>query len=158
MKLREETPDRLVLEDRPVVLGVVLALAILGHCAGGLFVAQDDGWTGLGIAAGAMIWGLAFWAFVRRTIVILDRPSGMALRRVASVTGQSEEALPLERVTGAIVQSRRSLGKNPSTTYRAALVVRGDEPFALTQAFSSGEGARNAAAAVNRWLPGAAAG
>jgi hypothetical protein len=152
MKLRAESPDRLVLEDRPVITGILLALAILGNCAGAIFAATEDLLIGLGVLAGVLIWGLAFWAFVRRTIVILDRPSGMALRRVASVTGQTEDALPLDRITGAIVQSHRSTGKSSSTTYRAALVVRGAEPFPLTKVYSSGRGATRAAEAVNRWL------
>lgn len=152
MKLREETPDRLMLEDKPVILGILLSLAILGNCAAALFVAIDEPLIGLGVMAGGGIWGLAFWAFVRRTLVMLDRPSDLVVRRVASLTGQTEDTLPLSRITGAIVQSHQSTGKTTSTTYRAALVVRGAEPFPLTKVYSSGRGATRAVEAVNRWL------
>ncbi len=94
MRIAHETPDRLTLESRPWVLGSVLALVILLMAAISLSTIGQNLWLGLGMALGAGLFGLCFVVFVRRVIVILDRPAGALVIRTASLTGQRNAASP----------------------------------------------------------------
>lgn len=156
MKLREDTPERLVLEDRPVAMGVILGGMVLLCAGAAVMQVPHDLLFALGLLGGAAFWGLLLAVFVRRTLVILDAPSGLVVRRVAAVTGRTEETWPLAAVRGAAVESQRQVqsGRKASTTHRCALVLA-DPPGArvpLTEAYSGGTGAARAAEAVNGWL------
>ena len=158
MRIAHETPDRLTLESRPWVLGSVLALVILLMAAISLSTIGQNLWLGLGMALGAGLFGLCFVVFVRRVIVILDRPAGALVIRTASLTGQEERSLPLSALRKAVVEtsisrSTRSGGGTSSINRTYRPVLHTDEgPVPLTQVFSGGDGAARMAAAINRWL------
>ncbi|MCX7288686.1 MAG: hypothetical protein NTW20_14330 [Rhodobacterales bacterium] len=158
MRIVEETPDRLTLEDRPWVLGTVLAIVILVMALIALLTVAENIWLGLGMALGAALFGAAFVAFVRRVIVIFDRRAGAVVIRTASLTGQTEATHPLADIRGAGVDtsisrstSQGSGRSSVSTTHRTILhLPDGDVP--LTEVYSGGDAAARMAEAVNRWL------
>jgi hypothetical protein len=162
MKIIEDTPDRLTLEDRPWILGVILAVVILIFVLIALLTVAENIWLGLGMGLGALMFGLAFVAFVRRVIVIFDRGAGAVVIRSVSLLGQKEQTLALPDLRGAIVEtivshSTRSSGggrkRSTSQTHRPSLqTAQGVVP--LTEIYSGGAGAAAAVAAINEWLGG----
>lgn len=158
MRIVATTPDRLTIESRPWVLGIALILAILIFLGVALFTVATEPWLALGMALGGALIGVMFVVFVRRVLVILDRPSGTVVIRTATLPGQTERSLRLADITGAGVETMvsRSIGSSHSDlsvshTHRPVLrTATGDVP--LTLVYSSGDGAARMAEAINRWL------
>jgi hypothetical protein len=155
MRVIEQSAERLVLEDNPVVLGVILALAILlpaGISLAMLASGSPGGLWALGIAA---FLGIPFVVFVRRTRVILDRSIGAAVIRTATLRGTTETSHPLAAIRAAGIEtslSRTSTGGR-STTHRPVLQFHGDAmPLPLDEVYSSGGSAQRTADAINAWL------
>jgi hypothetical protein len=157
MKLIEETPARLVVEDRPWIIGTALTLGILLCLALAMGLFRESGWLTLGFGLASLLLAVLFVVFVRRVIVIFDRDAQALVIRTRSLTGDSETTLALADVTGAEVETSRSTStsndgsRNVSVTHRPVLTTR-TGPIPLTQVYSSGSGAETIAAAVNRWL------
>lgn len=152
MRVKSETPDLLVLEDRPVFVALLLAAFVLGDAAAVIALASQGEWAGVAmLGLGIPLLLIAGYFFVRRTIVFLDRPGNQVTIRVATFRGQTDAVLPLDGVVGAEVQVSRS--SKGGTTQRAALVLAGGGMRELTQVYSSGGGAARAVAAIRRWLP-----
>lgn len=158
MKVTHNTPERLTLDDRPWIVGVLLIGFTLIFLAVGinlLLNAEVFGGLMMGGVGGGLGF-LAFWGFVRRTIVFLDRAAGVVLIREASLFGQTETTYPLASVRRARVESSRS-GQG-SSTHRPALEMGDGSRLPLRKAYISGQGAGRVVAALNDWLdrPGAA--
>jgi hypothetical protein len=157
MKLIEETPARLVVEDRPWIIGTALTLGILLCFALAMGLYRGSGWLTLGFGLASLLLAVLFVVFVRRVIVIFDRDAQALVIRTRSLTGDSEMTLALADVTGAEVETSRSTStsndgsRSVSVTHRPVLTTR-TGPVPLTQVYSSGSGAETIAAAVNRWL------
>lgn len=154
MKVTRDTPDQLILDDTPWLVGLVLAAMILACAAIGLSL-LGSGHAGRGLAIlgfGLPFLGLFFGLFVRRNQLILDRVAGKVIHRRATVLGRTEVVHYLDNLDRAIIQTSR--GKN-GDTYRMTLVLSGGMDAGLhpfTRVYSSGRGARRGAEAVNRWL------
>ncbi len=161
MRIVEETPDRLVLEERPWLLGIILTISILVFCALAFGLAGTSLWLGLGFAVATAVFALAFIAFVRRVIAIFDRPARAVVLRTASLLGQREQTIVLTDITCAEVETSRSTsssgGKLSGVTHRTVLRTSGG-PVPMTEVFSSGSGAARNAAIINRWLGTGSAG
>lgn len=155
MRVRQDTPDRLVLEERPWVLGAGLALGVVVFSAVGLATVMSAPWLGLAMFGGAALFGLLFAVLVRRTIAIFDRTAGAMVLRSVSLFGTTETTLPLARIRGALVQTSHASGTGSmaaSRTHRVALRLEGAEPLPLTVVHSAGPGAARAAEAIDCWL------
>jgi hypothetical protein len=156
MRIAEDLPERLTLEARPWALGSVLVAAILLFCALSLFTVGQNLWLGLGMALGAALFGLAFVVFVRRIIVIFDRPAQAVVIRTASLLGQTEVTHPLPAIRAAGIETQISANSSTggrSQTHRTVLQFHGGaRPEPLTQIYSGGQGAQRMADAINRWL------
>lgn len=151
MRVKSETPDLLVLEDRPVFVAALLAAFVLADAAAVVALAGQGEWAGVAmLGLGIPLLLGAGYLFIRRTIVFLDRPGNRVTIRVATFRGQTENSLPLDSVRGAEVQVSRS--SDNGTTQRAALVLEGGARRELTQVYTSGGGAGRAVAAINRWI------
>ena len=153
MKIRSDTPDLLIVEDRPWILGLMIILFILAFCAAGLFMILDGEWMGLPfLVIGGGIGLVAFWAFVRRVQVVFYRPGGWAEIRRANVFRRRATRFDLEGVHHALVETSHSDGDE---LYRLALFVEkggvsGTKP--LTLAYSNIGDPHSVAAAINAWL------
>lgn len=159
MQVITETPDQLVLEDRPWLLGSLLALGILTFLGLALGLFSTSAWLSLGFGLAAALLGLCFVVFVRRVRAIFDRRAGALVIRTRSLLGETEKTLALSDITGATVETSRSYSTNTngrgstSVTHRPVLSTR-TGPVPLTQVYSSGSGAETVVAAVSRWLAG----
>lgn len=160
MKTVEETRNRLVLEDKPWILGGLLIVGILFFLALALGLRSASVWLTLGFGLAAVLISCLFVVFVQRVVVIFDRYAGTVVIRRRSLNGETEQSLPLVIVTGADVETSRSIssagsgGRSTSITHRPVLVTRSG-PVPLTQIYSSGQGAERIAAVINRWLASA---
>lgn len=158
MQILEISPRRLTLEDRPWVLGIILAVVILFLLFLALATSGQSLWLTFAMLLMAALFGAAFVAFVRRVIVILDRDAGAVVIRSKGVLGQSEATHPLADISHASVEttvsrSTSSNGRRSTTsqTHRTVLHV-GDKVVPLTEVYSSGDGAELIAGAINDWL------
>ncbi len=156
MRIVTNSPDRLMLEEKPWLLGVIIAAAILIFVMMALLMLGDSIWMGLAMFLGAGLFGAAFVVFVRRVVVIFDRSAGAVVIRSVGVLGQSEQTLALADIAGVEVEttistSTQSGRRSSSKTHRATLLTRqGKVP--LTEVYSGGNGAADAAQAVKGWL------
>lgn len=158
MRIVEDTPRRLTLEDRPWLIGSILAFVILFMTFLALVLGGENLWMGVGMGLGAALFGVAFVAFVRRVIVIFDRSAGAVVIRTASLLGMTEQTIALSQIVEANVEttinrssSNGSKLASNSETHRTVLRTRG-EPVPLTQVSSAGDAAARNAEAINRWL------
>ena len=159
MRTVTNTPSQLVLEDRPWLLGSILAIVILFFALLALATGAENLWLGLGMGLAAALFGVAFVAVARRVIVIFDRGAGAVVVRTASLLGQTEQTHRLSDITGASVETvvNRSTPTNSgrlastSETHRVVLQVN-SQAVPLTQVFSAGQSAASCAAAINHWL------
>lgn len=170
MRILEQTPDRLVLEIRPVALmvlcaGLFLLFFVLGFgmrlflpAIAGLMGIPDMGLSSLPRAPGLNLLGYAsvipllvavFLIKTRR--LTFDRSSGKVTIASRGVLGRSEAGYPLADLHGARLDASRSGGSG--TTWRAVLHfagAAGDVP--VTPYSTSGPGPSRMVAAINGWL------
>lgn len=157
MQVTLDTPARLVLEEKPWLLGAILIVGILVLLALAMGLWRESLWLGLGFGLAAGLLAICFVIFVRRVLVIFDRAAGVLVIRSRSLTGQEERTLVLAEVTGAEVETSRSTSsdndghRTTSVTHRPVLSTRSG-PVPLIQVYNAGSGAGIIAEAVNRWL------
>jgi hypothetical protein len=156
VRIAENTGDRLVVEDRPWAIGIGFAAAILLLAGFGL-ARLFAGAEGAGVLLfGALLCGVGFGAFVRRTIAIFDRPAGAVVWREASVFGTQERTVPLHEIEAVEVEAGRgvrSSRRRRTPTFRPVLrLAGGTAPLPLNRAFVAGDGAARVAEAVTGWL------
>jgi len=98
MKVIEKTPDRLILQSAPRILGSLLIAAILGVCIAIWKQIQTGNWEGLAYLAffGLGLPGLCFVLMVRRDERILDRERGVTELWHRKVLGAKRHVIPLE--------------------------------------------------------------
>ncbi|NJS39995.1 MAG: hypothetical protein HC783_14365 [Rhodobacteraceae bacterium] len=152
MRSRVDTPDRLVITDRPIVLGVMLSALLLALIGFSLAAAASGTWVGAAILLfGALVIAGITAVFIRGIDLILDRPSGKAHLHNSTLLGKTWLNWPLSDVTGAVVQSTHG-GEDSGMTYRPALQLSGGRTQELTPIYTSGKGAARAVTAIERWL------
>ncbi len=159
MRIVSSSPHRLILEDRPWVLGIILTLAILFPLLLALATWRDAPWLAFAMGLVATMFGAAFVAFVRRVIVIFDRDAGTVVIRSASLLGRSETTLALADITQAEVETvvNRSTGSSTSRssgtseTHRTVLHAAGTV-VPLSEVHTAGDSALLMAATINLWL------
>ena len=159
MKIAHNTPDQLILDDRPWLLGGLLVLLIVifaGFGLQALFAGRGAGLLGL---VGAAFWGVALVVFVRRTTVTFDRPTGQITRHVKSLRRATTTLWPLASVSKADTETR--LGRNSRQAGRARITpmhrpvlhwTDGGPATPLIEVYVNGDGAGQTAAAINTWI------
>ena len=154
MKVTTETPDMLIVDNRPVWLAFGLMALILIFVAVGLAMMIAGEWWGIIFAlGGGGIGFIAFWAFVRRVQVVFHRPEAYVEIRRRNLFGGSTVRHALAEILRAEVEESRSSDSGP--TYRVVLVIeRGQSAgrHPVTLAYSSGSAHHRAAKAINAWL------
>ena len=149
MRLRQDSPDRLVLSQTPwVMLFFMLGMGLVLGYAAVFWDPADGAWArwivaGLGIA---LIW-LAHWAFPL-TRTVFDRPAGLVAHEERRITGTRVTAHPLAEVDRAQVRSERS--ESGGRVTRLVLVV-GGEDIPLERSYGATD-RRGFEDAINDWL------
>src|SRR5688572_29887756 len=110
MRIIEQTPSTLVLQDRPWLEALVGTLFI----AGGLVAFVSDERT---FGGGFVVVGAAIVLLFANTVTNrFDRTAGRYTRSVEGLVRRREDAHPLNEIAGVRVET--SAGGNPSRTYR----------------------------------------
>jgi len=154
MKITTDTPDLLIVEDRPVLLGIALAIFILLFVGAGFAMLLDGVFAGLIFIIGGGGLGLgAFWAFVRRVQVVFHRPEVYVELRRRNLFGGSRVRHRLAEIERAEVE--QSTSSDGDALWRVVLVIEtgqsaGRHP--ITLAYSNGRHHHETASAINRWL------
>lgn len=153
MKIIHETPQMLILENRPVWLALFISVFGLIFFAIGMASAQQSMALGMIFMAGGLGIGIGFnMIFVRRTQLTLDATRGMVELRRRGWLGDSQMTWDLQYLDHAITETSYS---KDTDTHRAAIVISGGMDAGthpLTIVFSNGQGANRAKDAINRWL------
>ena len=153
MKISHHTPDLLILDDIPWVMGIMMSVFTLTFVGPGLYQVIDGDMTGFWmILAGLGIFALGFFGFVRRTQVVFNRETGLVRLRSRTLRGYREQVFDLSDVSRARLQAHYS---DNSKTYRLAIEItegpnQGVHP--TTPVYTSGKGPHEAEAAINMWL------
>lgn len=154
MKITTDTPDLLVVEDRPVLLGIGLIVFILIFVGIGIgLMLAGEGWGIVFALLGGGMGLIAFWAFVRRVQVVFHRPQGWVEIRRKNLFGGSQVRHELANISRAEVETSRS--SEGGATYRVVLVIdRGQSVgrHPVTLAYSSGTSHHIVEAQINDWL------
>ena len=147
MKVTETTPERLVIEDRPWLLWVML----YGMGGGALFAAltgQADGWgvtllvAALGLGA---IW--VAWHFLPFQRFTFDRPSATFTHEIRRLTGRQSWSRPLSEIRRATDEGSWSDGNRLE---RVTLLTK-DGPYPMEAGFT-GTPRAPVIRAINDWL------
>ena len=157
MKIVRNTPEQLIVEERPWFVGVMMVLFVLIFTAIALFLVSEGQMFGLVFLVGSALGVLGFVVFVRRVQVVFNLAEGWAEIRRKSVLGQKTVRHDLAEIASAGVQETR--GEN-GRLYRVALHIpegpsKGWHPLTLDH--SSGRARKRAAQAINTWLESARA-
>ncbi|OIQ36265.1 MAG: hypothetical protein BM558_14055 [Roseobacter sp. MedPE-SW] len=165
MRIIRNTPEQLIVANKPWLIGVMLVLFILIFIGVGVLVATgEEGDIWFGILFGGLGGGIgiaAFCVFVRRVQIIFDRPKGKITIRRQSVFGYNSEDHPLTQLSHVEIEqtTTRQNGHN-STLYRPTLVLEaaasnpnGETRIPIVAAYTNGKGPNRIAKAVNSWLP-----
>lgn len=171
MRILEQTPDRLVLEIRPVALlilcvGLFLLFFVLGFgmrlflpaIAGLMGMSEMPGLSAIPKTPGMNLLGYAsvipllvavFLIKTRR--LTFDRPTGQITIASRGLLGHGEKTYPLADLQGANLAASRS--GNSGTTYRAVLHFAGETgQVPVTPYSTSGPGPVRTVNAINQWL------
>lgn len=154
MKITADTPDLLIVEDRPILLGLGLIAFILIFVGVGVgLVLSGESWGSIFALFGGGMGLVAFWAFVRRAQVVFHRPEGWVEIRRKNLFGSSRVRFDLADISRAEVATSR--GSEGGATYRVVLVIdRGQSVgrHPVTLAYSSGASHHIVEAKINDWL------
>lgn len=166
MRVVRNTPDQLIVANRPWLLGCLLILFILAFFGVGILVAtSEEGSLLFGVLFGGFGGGIGlavFCGLVRRVQIVFNRTTGEITIRRQSVFGYSSDVHPLEQLSHVVVESTTTMrDRTPSTLYRPTLVLSADKNIQseeslipIVVAYSGGPGAEQLAEAINAWHTG----
>lgn len=154
MKITTDTPELLIVDDKPIILGIALTVFILIFAGIGLGLMFSGEWWGLVflVVGGGLGLG-AFWAFVRRVQVVFHRPDGYVEFRRRNIFSGSTLRFELAEISRAEIEESRS--NEGGATWRVVLVIDEGQNvgrYPITLAYSNGGGHHRAADAINDWL------
>ena len=156
MKVVRNTPQQLIVANKPWLIGSALAAFIVLFVGAGLMVATEEPLPGIMFALfGGGIGAACFVAFVRRVQVIFDCDSNLIIIRTKSVLGFREETHPLRDLRKAVLESTISTANNnASTLYRPSLDI-GGILHPMVTSYTNTRGPARLVNAVNKWLQAA---
>ena len=158
MRIVENSPERLAMEDKPVALSTLLAILIVICLCGAFWTFSAAPLVAVGAVLAAAVLGICLAAFTRRVFVVFDRAAGAVVIRSASLFGETEIQVVLNDIAEAVVETTTSIDDHGSTTARAllsraALRLKDGRPnLPLTEVYSSGKGAARVVDTINRWI------
>ncbi len=161
MKITQNTPALLVVDDRPWFIGLLLIgfAAVFGALGLGAVISGYFGGLLMMLIAGLA--GVAFTFLVERTQLVMDSTAGKLEIRKKSMRRKKVDKRDLKDLRHTTVESQTShRNGNPKTTSRIVLVFSDDDPDSgtpLTAALTSGGAAERISPVINAWLEAARA-
>jgi hypothetical protein len=154
MKVVRNTPEQLIIEETPWLLGIMFIFFILAFVGPGLFLVTQGELIGLLFAGlGGGLGTMALVLFVQRIQVILDGTTDEVIVRRRSIVRYTEEIHRLSELAEAQVDMTRSskgtLMKRPVLIFDRGMSV-GPQP--IVSSYTSGFGPQRAVSAINGWL------
>lgn len=181
MKVLENTPEHLVIQDRPIILRLVFLAAILVFCGAGVIALMTgDIGTGLGlVTAGLVAGGFGFFMVLEDVLWRFDRARGHILCQRRKLHRMIEIEEDLSHLRGAVVDTifvagrERNQGANiklrsrtdgeeghrrGNELHRPELVFQiaesgGERRVPMVSGHSSGSAAEDIVCVINLWLP-----
>jgi hypothetical protein len=156
MKIVRQTPERMVLLHRPLLLCGVLAAGALLLMGVGLWNLATDEWFkgAVALLATAALTVPALWFAAESVDVVLDADAGTCTIDTRRLSGPLHETINLSGIERAMVQTHKGPG-DTSGAHRVALVLspgRLEDRRALTPGYAGGRGAADVVARINAWL------
>lgn len=153
MKITADTPDLLIIDDRPWMAGLGLGVMLLVFLFVPVLMLREGNLLGLWFIPAPFLVLLFIHIFVRRTQLVLSRPDVWAEIRVRSLLGFRKIRHRLDEIGHAMIETMYDSDKRPM--HRVTLVFpegqsAGRHP--VTEAYAGGDAALAAADAINRWL------
>lgn len=156
MKILTDTPDRLVIEHRPILLAAALVAMtlLLLYASMAAFAEGDPGKAVFVLVVTALLMVPSFWFAVERVQVTFDRTAQTLTLRKRRLNGERFETHPLGDVTRAMLQTRKG-DHDTADCHRVALVLGADRlenRHGLTRSYRSGPQAEKVVQRINAWL------
>ena len=152
MKILYNTPERLIVEHKPVWIAVFITLFSLIFIAVGLLMTRET-LFGLVFVGVGLFFGVVFsLVFVKRTQVIFDRTAQTVELRRKSLQRYTRRDWDLRHFERAMVQSTTS--DEGTKMYRPTLVFSGGMDAGkhpIVSSYQSGKGAQRLVDAINGW-------
>lgn len=160
MKTVQATPDRLVLEHRPVTLTLALVLVSVATLAFAVVLFSRGNDAGVIFLCFALSPPVFAYFFLETRRITFDRPAGTVTLDYRAPRGRrgtahviAEGARVVVERPGPTPEARRVPAEGaPGVATRATLVVAGGEAVPLAEAFSKGPEAFEVMQAANAWL------
>lgn len=154
MKVTQNTPDLLMLDHVPWLMGIGMIFMTVTFLGIGIFLILDETWPGLIFIAFSLIPLLFLVKFTARVQVIFDHPNDLVALRRRDFLGFTEEHLPLSSIHHAEIErheSRDSDGDR-SVTYRPVLTLYNGDTRPLIRIYSNLRRMDQMVSEVNGWL------
>jgi hypothetical protein len=155
MKVLQDTPDRLILDETPWLIALLLAGFVLVFVGTGLFIMSESLLFGLAFGGFGGIVGCVIMAvMVERLQIIFDRPAGtVTIRRKSLLRRYSQVSHVLDNLSHAELET--TVSSKGDTLARAVLILSrgmsaGRHPLSAT--YSNLSGPPQMVAAINTWL------
>lgn len=159
MDISRSTPEQLIIEDTPWLLGIGILAVILTLAPFGVSLLLQGAWFGLLYTVVVCGVGMAvFAAFVRRVQLILDRPANTITLRTRSLFGMTQVQHDLHDLSGAILET--TTGGKGTILYRPSLILdsgmsAGTHPIIASHQNSAAP--KHIVDTINTWLDPAGA-
>jgi len=153
MKITRDTPDQLIVDNTPWLLGIAISSSILVFAGIGVFLISQGNWAGLIFFVLGCCFGIAgFAAFVRRTQLILNRPANTATLRTRTLFGLTQTEHKLSNLIRAKLESTSST--KGTTLYRPTLILEGMSagPHPIIPSYTNTKMPDEMVKAINGWL------
>lgn len=153
MKVTRTTHDQLIVEDRPLLITVVLSTLFLGTLAGAISaLSAGEIAVAFFFACFTAFVGLFIFVFVRRVQLIFDRPQNTVTFRKRSLLRHRETVRALDELSHAITEG---FDTKRSVLVFATGMSEGHHP--VTDYSTSGPRPKRITDTINAWLKDTAA-
>ena len=150
MKIVENSPDQLIMDQTPWILGTLVTIVSLGVIGTILVLLYHRQWLAAAFISGVsvLVVPTAFMLLVERTQIIVN-DTGLTLR-TSNLIRNKQVTIPLAELQQIDLQSFRKAGETV-TTHRPVASHDGG-PTALRRGYSSNDSAAYIADTINTWL------
>lgn len=157
MRITQNTPTQLVVEDRPWLVAVMISLFVLIFFGVGLSMVLAAERYGFIFIFGAFGPGaLSFWAFVRRSQAVFHAETNSLELRERSILGYKSVRHTITEIHHAEIETSHT-GDNGPTSRIVFIIKEGQSAGAhpVTKVFSNSPNHQAIADTINAWLDSA---